>query len=555
MAEKDDFTPDDFTPDDGAPTTTAASSPVRRPMNVAAHPLVGMLQNTGITPQNIVPMITPTASVLGGALGYRVGGARGAAFGGGVTAGLGRIGERGLRSAMGMPPPQSITEMIGGQSVVDNLPPDLRTFIDLAEQTSIGALMEGVPSALLGAPGRGAKPSAWSLDQRRPQTRPGWVQRKMREAMDRDLENIEKQAIGKRREVIEKGRKTPQEVAAVADERAAFARDRTQRRLAARDIGPEIAEASKVTRGARGQAGAKLGRAVDEATEGGVTIDIDDIVARVMDRQKSQFGRAASPEIVSRRVRSAMRGIVDRYTVGAVRLPSGSSKLVDASGRPLPPPPIVLSAKDAQTIKRALAEKLESSLAATVKGKKLKGGPVTFTEQALKDVLDEVVPGLPEANVAASAAIRASRGVEELAARQPVEAVRRLRETQAVRGAESSARSGMRLRPVEDAVRQAQAERQAAAAARANWLTASPWNPEIYLSGGVRATTPSLGGARLGLSRAVEHPVVSGSLRYSPAVTNFLIRMLLSNTNAGNGAGAPFDDGTMPPDTLRNDEH
>lgn len=525
---------DDFT----AAPAAAPSAPMRKtnlvPFTVPPNPLtpggsVPMMGGfLGLGPEHLLATLPAAGATAGGIAGIPLG-PWGIAGGGAIGAGLGRTGENMGREALGLKQNPSLMEQFG---VGANLPPRVRQMIDVGEQAAFGGILEGVPAKLFGIPGRAT----------------GSVQAGLGKVVQKAEGKVADKALRKERERFAAGRMTDAERSAVEAERAAMGVERTRSRLRARDIGSEIEAASEATTKARQQAGAAKKAAVRGSSEEGVEVSLEELTQDIMARQQELFGRSANPARLERQVRREIASVLDQYTAGAIRLPRGASRIVDARGKRIPPPPLRLPVEVADNAKKALGERLAAEFAGIEKGATPKGGLRNMVQRVLKERLESVVPDLGPLNKAAGSAIRESKQVESLAARQPGPTVSRLRETQATRAAEASARQGARARPAEEAVRQAMREREAVATALNNFREQPFWDPHLYLSGGLRMTTPRIDLMAHGLERALQRPGVATGVRRTPDAINFLLRAMMAN-------GTPMDEAQFSsgnlPDSLR----
>lgn len=489
-------------------------------MMVAAHPLADLLAQ--IRPEHLLATLPAAGATAGGLIGGGataiptggLAGPWGAFTGGALGAAGGRTLENLGREALGLQPNRSVSERIGGESVA-SLPPFARGSLDVGEQALFGGALEGTGQALFGIPGRTM----------------GGLQRGAARSVGRAEKKVGAQALEKERERFAAGRLTQAERDAIAAERAQMGVERTRARLAARDIAPEIEVASKTTTAARKQAGAALGGAVREAKDAGVEVSIDDLVQKIAERQQALYGQSASPKVLERQVRSNLANIVSKYTAGAIRLPRGASRLLDAQGRPISTAPIRFNVEQAENMKKGISEALRTEFAGIEKGATPKGGIRNLLHRALKETLEEKVPDIKQLNKAASGAIRESAEVERLAAAQPGPTVRTLRQTQAERAAAASGRAGMRERPMEEAARQAARERRAVAVAVHNFRTGPVFQPQLYLSGGMTTTTPNISRLALGASRLLANPTAAGLGRYTPDLVNLFMRMAMADSS------------------------
>jgi hypothetical protein len=495
-------------------------------MNVASHPLMGAMSQIG--PEHLLAILPAAGATGGGILGIPLG-PLGIAGGGAIGAGIGRTGENVGRGALGMAPNKSIMEQLG---IGQNLPLWARGMMDVGEQSVFGGLLEGVPAKLLGVPSRSI----------------GSVQTGLGKMVNKAEGKLSAKALRKARERFAASQMTDVERAAIESERSQMGVQRTQSRLKARDIGPDVQAASEATTAVRQQAGAAKAGAVKDAAGEGVEVSLDEVAERVMDKQRELYGQIANPNRLRKQIRNLLASTIDKYTAGAIRLPRGSSRIVDSKGRPVPAPPIKFKADVADNMKKALGERLTTEFAGIERGATPKGGLMNMVQRTFKEVLEEKIPDLAALNKQTGAAIRESKQVESLAARQPGPTVSKLRETQATRAADASARQGIRKRPVEEGVRAAQREREAVATALNNFREQPFWDPHLYLSGGLRMTTPRVDLMAHGLQRALARPGVATTARYSPDAINFLLRALMAQS----GPPPSFDDGSMPPDTLTN---
>jgi len=521
---------------EGYPSAPApvARKPYVPPMQVASHPFANAM--AGVRPQHLLAMLPAAGATAGGLIGGGatgiptggVAGPWGAFAGGALGAAGGRAIERAGLGALGIEPPASISERVGGPSV-SGLPQFLRGTLDVGEQALLGGALEGGGQALFGIPGRTM----------------GGLQQAAQRSVGRSERKVGQQALEKERERFAAGQLTAVERDAIASERAQMGVERTRARLAARDIAPEIEAASAATTAARREAGGALGSAIRGAKEEGVEVSVDDLVQKIAARQKDLYGASASEKVLGRQVRNELGRIVNKYTAGAIRLPRGASRLVDAHGKPTPAAPIRFNVEQAENMKKGVAEALRTEFAGIEKGATPKGGLRNLVHRALKEMLEEKVPDIKALNKAAGAAIRESAEVERLAASQPGPTARGLRQTQAERAAAASGRAGARQRPAEEAAKQAARERQAVAIAMHNFRTGPVFQPQLYLSGGMTTTTPNLSRLALGASRLLANPTAAGAGRLAPDAVNLLMRLLMAR-----GEPSGFTGGTMPPDTL-----
>lgn len=248
------------------------------------------------------------------------------------------------------------------------------------------------------------------------------------------------------------------------------------------NVEKETLEELAKAKAAREAAGAEKGATLEAAGE----ISLNDLAEHVMNQQKQSFGTSVPKQRILTAIRKRRADVLAKHTGGA------------RAGREL-----VEDLRSADLTKQAFARGLRGEFSGGERGLTPMPGLDRQIHAAYKELLEARTPGLPEANVKASAAIR---------------------EHQDVAKAAKSIRSGS----VKELKALADAKRAYAAA-----TTPGP-GFHLGLSGGL-TTMPrfyphvgSIGDAARSISEFLQNPAV----RYSPSATNLLVRLLMSQTPA-----------------------